>query len=261
MKISNNTILITGGGSGIGLELALAFKERGNTVIVAGRSAEKLELAKSKGLHTFTVDMNDHKSIQKLASDVTTQFAALNVVIQNAGVMVNEKITSGDTSHIAAYTIATNLTGPIFLTNALLPHLLKQSHSTIMTVTSGLAYVPLAMNPTYSATKAGIHAYAQSIRFQLKGTSVEVKELVPPYVQTTLMGARQAEDPHAMPLKDFITEVMNILETQPEAEEILVGKVLPQRTAAHQGAEAYNHFFHSMNERLMNARKEEWEKI
>lgn len=216
MKISNNTILITGGGSGIGLDLAL---------------------------------------------DVTTQFPALNVVIHNAGVMVNEKITAGDSSHIASYTVATNLLGPIFLTNALLPHLLKQSSSTIMTVSSGLAYVPLAMTPTYSATKAAIHAYSESIRYQLKGTSVEVKELVPPYVQTTLMGSRQAADPNAMPLKDFIKEVMNIIENKSEMNEILVERVLPQRTASYQGVESYNNFFNMVNDRLMAARKEEWDKI
>lgn len=261
MKMTGNTILITGGGSGIGLALAEEFKKLSNEIIVAGRSREKLETAKSKGLHTFTADMNDSASIEKLAADAIKEFPQLNVVIHNAGIMVNEKLTSRDNSKTAEQTVRTNLLGPILLTNALLPHLMKQKSATIITVTSGLAYAPLIMTPTYSATKAAIHSYTQSLRYQLKGTSIEVKELVPPYVQTELMGQRQASDPFAMPLREFIDEVMAILKSNPEAEEILVQRVLPQRTSSYQGAETYSRFFNSMNERLMTARKEEWEKL
>jgi uncharacterized oxidoreductase len=261
MKTTGNTILITGGGSGIGLGLAEEFKKLGNEVIVAGRSHGKLEMAKSKGLQVLTVDMTNEDSIKKLAADAIRQWPALNMVIHNAGIMVNEKLITNDTSKIAEDTVATNLLGPIRLTNALLPHLLKQKAATIMTVTSGLAYAPLAMTPTYSATKAAIHSYTESLRFQLKGTSVEVKELVPPYVQTSLMGDRQAVDPNAMPLKDFITEVMGILKNSPDAEEILVERVKPQRTSSYQGAEHYKTFFQGMNDRLMTARKAEWDKL
>jgi uncharacterized oxidoreductase len=145
------------------------------------------------------------------------------------------------------------------LTDALLPHFLRQPEAAVITVTSGLAYVPLAMTPTYGATKAAIHSYTQSLRYQLKGTSVEVKELVPPYVRTHLMGERQSRDEFAMPLEDFIAEVMQILAEQPEAEEILVKRVLPQRQAADQGQEKYQEFFRQMNDRLFAARKEEWQ--
>jgi uncharacterized oxidoreductase len=261
MQLTGNTILITGGGSGIGLALAEEFKKLGNEVIVAGRSLEKLEHAKAKGLHVLSVDMNEASSIQKLATDAVSKFPQLNVVIHNAGIMVNEKLTSRDNSETARQTVLTNLLGPILLTNTLLPHLMKQKASTIVTVTSGLAYAPLIMTPTYSATKAAIHSYTESLRFQLKDTSVEVKELVPPYVQTTLMGERQASDPFAMPLREFIDEVFSILKTNPEAEEILVQRVLPQRTSSYEGAEKYKAFFTTMNERLLTARKAEWEKL
>lgn len=261
MKMSGNTILITGGGSGIGLALAEALKRQGNDVIVAGRSKDKLETAKSKGLHVLTVDMTDQSSIQKLAADAIRNFPALNAVIHNAGIMVNEKLTSSDNSETAEQTVQTNLLGPIFLTNALLPHLLKQKAATIMTVTSGLAYAPLMMTPTYCATKAAIHSYTESLRLQMKGTSVEVKELVPPYVQTSLMGERQESDPHAMPLKEFIDEVIDIMKSNPQVEEILVQRVLPQRTSSYQGADAYKSFLNTMNERLLMARKDEWKKL
>jgi uncharacterized oxidoreductase len=261
MKTTGNTILITGGASGIGLALAEEFKKLGNEVIVAGRSHAKLEMAKSKGLQVMTVDMTDETSIKKLATDAIHQWPSLNYVIHNAGIMVNEKVTTSDTSKIAEDTVMTNFLGPIRLTNYLLPHLLKQNSATVMMVTSGLAFAPLAMTPTYSATKAAIHSYTQSLRLQLKGTSVQVKELVPPYVQTTLMGDRQASDPNAMPLKEFINEVMTILKSSPEAEEILVERVKPQRTSSYQGAEHYKNFFQSMNDRLMTARKQEWDKL
>src|SRR5579862_9704149 len=186
MQLTNNTILITGGGSGIGLGLAEAFQKLGNTVIVAGRSQSKLETAKSKGLHTATLDIGNEQNIKSFAAQLLTQFPNLNVVIHNAGTMANEKLTSRDNSQIATATVLTNLLGPIYLTNALLPHFLKQKSATIITVTSGLAFVPLIMAPTYSATKAAIHSYTQSLRFQLKDTHIEVKELVPPYVRTAL---------------------------------------------------------------------------
>jgi uncharacterized oxidoreductase len=262
MKLQGNTMLITGGGSGIGLALAEQFKHLGNEVIVAGRSQSKLKDAQTKGLKTLTVDMTDEASIRALAAQAIEQFPALNVVLHNAGIMLNEKLTSRDNSKTAADTVATNLLGPIFLTNALLPHFLKQDSATIITVTSGLAYVPLAMTPTYSATKAAIHSYTQSLRYQLQGTSVEVKELVPPYVRTGLMGERQAEDPNAMPLDEFVSEVMTILSDQPHADEILVNRVLAQRLAGYEDRlPNYDAFFRKQNDTLMNARKQEWDAL
>ena len=146
--------------------------------------------------------------------------------------------------------VTTNLLGPIRLTAALLPHLQKQPHATVMTVSSGLAFVPMAATPTYCATKAAIHSYSQSLRYQLKDTAIEVLELVPPYVQTTLLGDHQASDPRAMPLNEFITEVMDILTTQPDATEICVGKVGPLRDAAEGGRAKYEQTFKGFNDAM-----------
>ncbi|RZA05792.1 MAG: SDR family NAD(P)-dependent oxidoreductase [Proteobacteria bacterium] len=261
MHLSGNTILITGGGSGIGLGLAEEFKRLGNEVIVAGRTRAKLKDAEAKGLHALTVDMNDEKSIAQLAAEATAKFPALNVVIHNAGIMINEKLIRANNAQIAKDTIATNLTGPILLTSALLPHLEKQKSAAIITVTSGLAYVPLVLAPTYSASKAAIHSYTMSLRYQLRDTNIEVKELIPPYVRTALMGARQAEDANAMPLDEFITEVFSILRERPEAEEIAVKRAHPQVKAAFAGEEKYLEFFNTQSENLMRARKAEWEAL
>ncbi|RYZ86630.1 MAG: SDR family NAD(P)-dependent oxidoreductase [Proteobacteria bacterium] len=261
MKLSGNTILITGGGSGIGLALAEEFKRLGNEVVVAGRSKEKLADASAKGLRTMTVDMSSLDSVEKMAADAIAKFPELNIVIHNAGIMVNEKLTTRNNSKIAADTVATNLLGPIQLTNALLPHFLQQTSATIMTVTSGLAYVPLALTPTYSATKAAIHSYTQALRYQLQGTAIEVKELVPPYVRTSLMGQRQAADANAMPLEEFISEVISILRENPAVEEILVQRVQPQRRAGDEGPAKYEAFFKKQNDTLMSVRKTEWDAL
>ena len=258
MRITGNTILITGGGSGIGLALAEEFSKLGNKVIVAARSARRLEVAGAKGFEQLPVDMSARESIAALAQTVVEKFPALNVVIHNAGIMKNENLRTTDTSEIALETVATNLTGPMLLTTALLPHLLRQADATIVTVSSGLAFVPLAMTPSYSATKAAIHSYTQSLRYQLQGTPVGVIELVPPYVQTELMGSRQAHDPAAMPLSQFISEVMDILRTQPSASEILVKRVHPLRFAASEGRAKYDRVYQEMNDRVSAARTKEF---
>jgi len=258
VRTRDNTILVTGGGSGIGLALAEEFSRLGNRVIVATRSARRLEVAAQKGFERLTVDMSDPHSIEALARGAIEKFPDLNVVIHNAGVMKNENLRTTNTSAIALETIATNLSGPILLTNALLPHLLKQAEATIMTVSSGLAFVPLALTPTYSATKAAIHSYTQSLRYQLRGTRIGVVELVPPYVQTELMGDRQANDPAAMPLREFIAEVMAILQSQPNAAEILVKRVHPLRFAASEGVTKYESISREMNDRVSAARASEF---
>jgi uncharacterized oxidoreductase len=204
--------------------------------------------------------MTSEESVKALASQVIAQYPALNVVIHNAGVMANEKLTSRDNSKIATETVATNLLGPIYLTNALLPHFLKQKAATIITVTSGSAFVPLVMTPSYSGTKAAIHSYTQSLRYQLKDTAVEVKELVPPYVRTSLMGERQASDPNAMPLEEFVSEAISILHDQPHVEEILVKRVHPQVFAGFDLPE-YEEFFKKQNETLLTVRKKEWDAL
>jgi uncharacterized oxidoreductase len=235
MKTTGNTILITGGGSGIGRALAEAFHRLGNQVIISGRRAGVLEevTTANPGMASFVMDASDAAGIRAFADDVIATFPALNAVINNAGIMVNEKITDApDYLDTAEEIIATNLLAPIRLTAALLPHFQKQPNATVLTVSSGLAFVPMAATPTYSATKAAIHSYSMAIREQLKDTSVEVIEIVPPYVQTTLQGAHQATDERAMPLEAFITEVMDILSNRPDEKEVIVERCKPLRFAA-----------------------------
>jgi len=247
MQMSGNTILITGGGSGIGRGLAEAFHAEGNQVVIAGRRKELLEqvVAANPGMKAAILDIGDADSIRSFAEQMKKDYPALNVVIQNAGIMKSESLKNGGVADAEA-TIATNLLGPIRLTAALLPLLLKQPRAAIMTVTSGLAFVPLAMTPTYCATKAAIHSYTQSLRYQLRDTSVQVLELIPPYVQTELTGPRQASDPNAMPLKDYIAESMKILKSSPEATEICVERVKPLRFAEASGG--YDAFYKKFND-------------
>lgn len=234
MNITGNTILITGGGSGIGRALAEALHAKGNTVIIAGRRAASLEAVTraNPGMAALTLDIQDAPSIEAFAREAVERFPALNVVIHNAGIMRPEKRIDLAT---AEETIATNLLGPIRLTAALLPHLLTRPHASIVTVSSGLAFVPLATTPTYSATKAAIHSWSMALRQQLRDTSVEVVEIAPPYVQTELLGPQQATDPDAMPLADFTAEVMAILEDAPASGEVIVERCKPLRFAEENG--------------------------
>ncbi len=253
MNITGNTILLTGGGSGIGRGLAAAFHQAGNQVIISGRTRKNLDAvtAANPGMRSLTVDMTDDASIQAFAAQAAKDFPSLNVLVNNAGIMRRENVRE-QKAHVpdAVEIVTTNLLGPIRLTAALLPHLLRQADATVMTVSSGLAFVPLAMTPTYCATKAAIHSYSESLRYQLKDTPVKVVELAPPYVQTTLMGAHQAADPRAMPLDAFIAEVMGLLKTQPDATEILVKNVLPLRNSANGGREKYEGFFRQFNDAM-----------
>ncbi len=249
MKMTKNTILITGGGSGIGRALAEAFHQEGNQVVVAGRRQDVLDetTAANPGMKSAVLDLGNADAITGFAEHVKANFPALNVVIHNAGIMSAESIQDGALDDAEA-TVATNLLGPIRLTAALLPHLTTQPQATIITVSSGLAFVPLALTPTYCATKAAIHSYTQSLRYQLSDTSVQVLELIPPYVQTELMGTRQANDPSAMPLADFIAETMNILRTSPDATEIQVERVKPLRFAEASGG--YDDFYKMFNDAM-----------
>jgi uncharacterized oxidoreductase len=249
MQIRGNTILITGGGSGIGRALAEAFHAEGNQVLIAGRRTGALEetVAANPGMQSVVLDIESADSIHKVAQRLKTEYPALNVVIHNAGIMRPESLQDGAVADAQAM-ITTNLLGPIRLNAALLPLLQQQPHAAIMTVSSGLAFIPLAMTPTYCATKAALHSYTQSLRYQLQNTAVQVHELIPPYVQTELMGSRQATDPNAMPLKEFIAEVMNILRSSPDAAEICVERVKPLRFAEASGG--YDAFFKKFNDAM-----------
>jgi len=239
MNITNNTILITGGGSGIGRGLAEAFHALGNKVIIAGRRQHALaEVTDANpGMASVTLDIDNPEAIRSFAAEVTELHPTLNVLINNAGIsrLENLKAKPEDTTNAEAM-ITTNLLGPIRLTAALLPHLRKQPRATIINVTSGLAFVPLPVAPIYSATKAALHSYTESLRVQFKDTPLEFLEIIPPYVQTELGGPAQAADPRAMPLKDYIAETIQILKSQPQSRENCVERVKPLRFAEATGS-------------------------
>jgi uncharacterized oxidoreductase len=248
MRVEGNTILITGGTSGIGRALAESFHKEGNQVIVAGRRKDLLDevVAANRGMKAAVLDVASAESIAAFADRAKREYATLNVLINNAGIMHRESLRKGATADAEAI-IATNLLGAIRLTAALLPLLLRQQNAAIMTVSSGLAFVPLAATPTYCATKAAVHSYTQSLRYQLRDSSIQVLELIPPYVQTELTGPGQASDKNAMPLSDFISESMGILKNSPEAVEICVERVKMLRNAEKNGN--YVDFFKTFNDR------------
>lgn len=247
MKMTGNTILITGGGSGIGEGLAVAMHNKGNKVIIAGRRRPALEAAASNhpGIEVELLDVDDSEAVQEFGNAIITRYPGLNVLINNAGIMLEENVLVEpvDLSKAEA-TIATNLLGPIRLTAALLPHLRKQPQAAVMMVSSGLAFVPLAMTPTYCATKAAIHSYAQSLRHQLRNTSVEVLELAPPAVATDLMPGHR-DNPHCMPLHEFVRESVELMEGA--TDEILVDRVQVLRTAE---CGQYDEVFEMLNPQL-----------
>ena len=252
MKLTGNTILITGGNSGIGRSLAEAFHQAGNEVIITGRSQSTLDemVQANVGMRAMLLDLDQPEEIQRFAAAIKEAAPKLNVLINNAGIMKPENLKAGPESLATAEAnITTNLFGPLRLTAALLPGLLAQPEATVVTVSSGLAFVPIAPFASYCATKAAIHAWTQSLRRQLSDTSVAVLELVPPYLQTELTGAHQLSDPNAMPLKEFIDEAMYLMADPPANGEILVKRVYPQRFAEREGR--YNELYAHRNDQAM----------
>jgi uncharacterized oxidoreductase len=241
MHPTGNTILITGGTSGIGRALAEAFHQRGNRVIIAGRRQCLLDeiSAAHSGIHGMRLDVEDPWEVDAFAARIRAQYPELNVLINNAGISKTEDLTADTVDLFTALSIVqTNIVGVLQLTAALLPTLKQQPHSTIITTSSGLAFVPRANFPTYCASKAFLHSWLQSLRFQLRETSVEVLELLPPYVQTELSGPRQATDPDAMPLVDYVAEVMQVL----DESDLLHGEILVKRVKALRWAERNNDY-------------------
>ncbi|GBG40682.1 SDR family oxidoreductase [Mycobacterium montefiorense] len=227
MHISGNTIFIPGSTSGIGLALALRLQAKGNTVIVGGRRTELLHQIATEhpGLDTVQIDTADAASVRSAADEVLARHRNLNVVIAVAGIMKIEDWHHPDTFlESAESTIVTNVLGPIRLIAAFVEHLQKQPAATLITVSSGLAFAPLRATPSYNASKAAIHMLSESLRLQLADTGVEVKELVPPSVQTDLAPG-QRDNPAAMPLDEFLDEVMLLLENEPDSNEIQVERV------------------------------------
>ncbi len=235
MKPTGNTILITGGGSGIGRALAHRYHEAGNAVIVAGRRRDALEetIGRRDGMTAMVLDIEDAGAIAAFAQRVVAEHPALNVLVNNAGIMRGEDLSGPSHLADAEATIVTNLLGPIRLTSGLVGHLSGRDDAAIVNVSSGLAFVPLVATPTYSATKAALHSYTVSLREQLRGR-VEVIELAPPAVQTDLTPGQSTRDGF-LPLDAFIDETMALFAQQPTPGEILVERVGPLRQAERQG--------------------------
>ena len=238
MKMSGNTILVTGGTSGIGRALAEALHDRGNCVIVAGRRQQLLDhvTAGRQGMVGMRLDLGNPTSLPRLANEIRLRFPELNVLVANAGVSSQEDLLEDWNFSVAETMIETNILGILRVTAALLPDLKRQQDAVIMATTSNLAFVPKACYPTYCATKAFLHSWLQSLRYQTRHVPVEVLELAPPYVQTELTGPRQASDPRGMSLAAYVAEVMHLLETQDHpAGEILVERARGERLAERNG--------------------------
>lgn len=253
MNISGNTILITGGGSGIGQALAHRFHDLGNTVIIAGRRKDALEqaIAGRPHMHAVVLDIESGDDITRFAREVVAAHPDLNVLINNAGIMRFETLERARDLQDAEATITTNLLGPIRLTDALVEHLGGRPNAALINVTSGLAFVPLTATPTYSATKAAIHSYTVSLREVLKG-KIEVIELVPPAVQTDLTPGQSTRQGY-LPLTDFIDEVMTLFQQQPTPREILVQRVVPLRNA--EAGHRFEETVTNLNEMARKARE------
>jgi uncharacterized oxidoreductase len=249
MKMSGNTILITGGTSGMGRAPAGALHRRGNRVIVTGRRQVLLDeiTQGTPGMFGLPLDVADPSSVTRLASDVRRHFPEVNVLIANAGISRTEDMTadSWDTT-TARDIVETNILGVLQVTAALLPLIKRAPSATIMATSSALAFVPRTDFPTYSASKAFLHSWLQSLRHQLRTIPVQVLELSPPYVQTEITGAQQASDPRAMPLDAYVAEVMRLLDQGDHPRsEVLLDRDLARRWAEREGQ--YDAIFAAMN--------------
>src|SRR5580698_9486357 len=217
MKLEKRTVLITGGTSGIGLELAKQLLERGNTVIVTGRDQEKLDAVKLalSGVHTFRSDVSDPVAITALHDRVLEQFPALDTLINNAGIMRNLKLSQDRDLSDLTREIEINLSGPVRMVQQFLPHLKTRNGALIVNVSSGLAFIPFPLSPVYCATKAAIHSFTQSLRVQLEGTGVTVVELAPPAVETPLLRgefAKEMKEQKGMDVKVLARHAISAIE-------------------------------------------------
>ena len=232
MDITNSTIFIAGGTTGIGRGLARRFAAAGATVIVGGRHPAQA----GDGLASVEIDVTDPASVRAARDQVLASHPGLDAVVTMAGVMVLEDLRDPGHFAQAETTVETNLLGTIRVIDAFTPHLLERGAGTIVTVSSGIGFLPFPPMPTYAASKAGVHAYSEALRAQLAGTGVEVAELVPPAVATTEELKRT--NPRALDLEPFLDEVMTLLGQEPTPAEILVEGVRTHRWAERDGTYA-----------------------
>ena len=249
MKMTGNTILVTGGTSGIGRALAEAFHDRGNQVIIAGRRQAMLdEVTRNHlGMVGMQLDIDDPAALARFGDEVGKRFPDLNVLFANAGISRQEDMTvDGWNTANAEAVVATNILGTLRVVAALLPALKRRPDATIMATTSNLAFIPRSDYPTYCASKAFLHSWLQSLRHQLRRVPVEVLELSPPYVATELTGPDQVVDPRAVPLDAYVAEVMQLLEAGDHiGGEVLVTRDRGRRSAEREGR--YDEAFAAIN--------------
>ena len=233
MDITNRTVFIAGATSGIGLELARRFAAAGSTVIVGGRRADLLDEIAAEGFATVQIDVTDQDGVDRARDTILHDHPSLDTIVTMSGVGIPEDLR--DPAHFSAtqQTIDTNLLGTIRVIDAFTPHLIERGAGTIITVTSGIGFLPFPVMPSYAASKAGVHAYSEALRAQLAGTGVEVAELVPPAVAVT--PEAKEVNPRALDLAEFATEVMDLLQAYPTPREILVKGVLMHRWAERDG--------------------------
>ncbi|MEO7124127.1 MAG: SDR family NAD(P)-dependent oxidoreductase [Lacisediminihabitans sp.] len=230
MDITNRTVFIVGGTSGIGIGLARRFAAAGSTVIVGGRNTNKVE-----DLETVRIDVTDPESILSARDQVLAEHPDLDVVVTMSGVLLIEDLRDPAHSAQAETTITVNLLGTIRVLDAFIPHLIARGSGNIITVGSGIGFLPFPLMPSYGASKAGVHAYTESLRAQLAGTGVEVTELIPPAVATA---GQEKVNPAALPLDGFLDEVTDFLTETPTPNEIVVRAALALRWAERDGTYA-----------------------
>ncbi|WP_329457989.1 SDR family oxidoreductase [Streptomyces sp. NBC_01497] len=235
MDLSNRTVLVVGGTSGIGRELARRFAAAGSTVAVGGRNEEALSHLTDEGIGAFPIDVADGASVARARDAVLARYPALDTVVTMSGVMLLEDLRDPAHFEAARTTIETNLLGTIRVIDAFTPHLVGRGAGDFVTVTSGIAFLPFPPMPTYAASKAAVHAYSEALRAQLDGTGVGVVELVPPAVATA---GPDGVNPQGLPLDDFAGETMRLLAQEPTPDEILVEGVLMHRWAERDGTYA-----------------------
>lgn|ERR1035437_651955 len=216
MKLSGNTIFITGGTSGLGLAFAERFIELGNKVVICGRREDRLNHLKEKhpGLITYSCDVSDSSQRESISSMIIKEHPDVNILVNNAGIQLVADLTKPVNLDNIKLEIETNLTAPIHLASLFSQHLATKSDSAIINISSGLAFTPIAFMPVYCATKAGIHSLTMSLRFQMRNTSVKIFEIIPPSTDTELGHERRADknETHGgIPISEFLEEAMEAI--------------------------------------------------